>query len=177
MLGQGPSIAFSSTHSVGQLILTSIIASLILLTVQAVRFGLHVMIAGTVLVVRVDGRGANALRRLLVMSVDLVVLLPILLLVERLVDAFFHFVVFPVHILLLLIVLILLAQIESVPLLPTGHSFGLIVLHLLRFFLVEAILLVCINISYSQNKKPLLVVCHCMLRATTYLRLASFSLL
>ena len=176
MLGQGPSIAFSSTHNVGQLILTSIIASLILLTVQAVRFGLHVMIAGTVLVVRVDGRGANALRRLLVMSVDLVVLLPILLLVERLVDAFFHFVVFPVHI-LLLIVLILLAQIESVPLLPTGHSFGLIVLHLLRFFLVEAILLVCINISYSQNKKPLLVVCHCMLRATTYLRLASFSLL
>ena len=174
MLGQGPSIAFSGTHGVCQLILTSLIASLILLTVQAVWFGLHVMIAGTVLVVSVDGRGANALRRLLVMSVDLVVLLPFLLLVECLVDAFFHFVVFPVHI-LLLIILILLAQIESVSLLPTGHSFGLIVLHFLRFFLVEAILLVCVNISYSQKKQPLLVVCRCMLRATTYLPLASFS--
>ena len=175
MLGQGPSIAFSGTYSVLKLILASIIASLILLTVQAVWFGLHVMIARTVLVVSVDGRGANALRRLLVMRVHLVFLLPFLLLLECLVDASFHFAVFPVHI--LLIVLILIAQIESVSLLPTGHSFGLIVLHLLRFFLVEAILVVCVNISYSQNKQALSIVCRCMLRATTYLRLASFSLL
>ena len=110
---------------------------------------------------------------MLVMSVDLVLLLPFLLLVECLVDAFFHFIVFP----LFLIILILIAQIESVSLLPTGHSFGLIVLHLLRFFLVEAILLVCVNISYSQNKQALSIVCCCMLRATTYLRLASFSFL
>lgn len=61
MLGQGPSIAFSGTHSVGQLILASIVASLILLTVQAVWFGLHVVVTGPVLVVRVIGRGANAL--------------------------------------------------------------------------------------------------------------------
>ena len=176
MLGQGPSIAFNGTYSVLKLILASIIASFILLTVQAVWFGLHVMIACTVLVVSVDGRGANALRRLLVMRVHLVFLLPfLLLLLECLVDASFHFAVFPVHI--LLIVLILIAQIESVSLLPTGHSFGLIVLHLLRFFLVEAILVVCVNISYSQNKQALSIVCCYMLRATTYLRLASFSLL
>ena len=91
------------------------------------------------------------------MSVDLVVLLPflllLLLLVECSVDAFLHFVVVS-----FLIVLILVAQIESVALLPTGHSFGLIVLHLLCcFVLVEAILLICVNISYSQNKRPLLV--------------------
>ena len=173
MLGQGPSIAFSGTHSVGQLILASIVASLILLTVQAVWFGLHVVVTGAVLVVSVIDRGANALWRMLVMSVDLVLLLRFLLLVECLVDAFFHFIVFP----LLLIILILIAQIESVALLRTGHSFGLIVLHFLCFFLVEAILLVCVNISYSQNKRPCLIISRrCTLRATTYLRLASFSL-